>query len=192
MNARINTMLYGILSKEYDYYNKSYLLCTWNDGAYFYMVPYDLDSTWGLYWDGSKIMEDGSDPYFDFEGLIQDANRTSFISNNGQNRLFERIYKHFKSRVKKQWDYLRQNVWRNSDISGAFKKFISEIPQSAYEREQARWPTLPSKNITDYEQIQKFIIERGDKMDNYMDKYYFPETDPLEDIKNRLTKLEQK
>ena len=192
VNSCINTMLYGILSKEYDYYNKSYLLCTWNDGAYFYMVPYDLDSTWGLYWDGSKIMEDGSDPYFDFEGLIQDADRTSFISNKGQNRLFERIYKHFKSRVKKQWNYLRKNVWRNSDISEAFKKFISEIPQSAYEREQARWPTLPSKNITDYEQIQKFIIERGDKMDNFMDNYYFHETDPLEDIKNRLTKLEQK
>ena len=29
-------------------------------------------------------------------------------------------------------------------------------------------------------------------MDNFMDKYYFHETDPLEDINNRLTKLEQK
>lgn len=164
----INTMLYGILSKELDYYSKSCLLCTWNDGAYFYMVPYDLDSTWGLFWDGSKITEDGNDPWFDFEGLIQDPNRDSYISNHGQNRLFERMYEYFKPEIKKQYDLLRPTVWKNSDIIQAFKQFISAIPEEAYKKDQERWPEIPSKKFTDFKQIQKFVIQRGNAMDSFM------------------------
>lgn len=168
----INTMLYGILSKEYDYYSKSYLLCTWNDGAYFYMVPYDLDSTWGLFWDGSRIAEDGNDPWFDFEGLVKDPNQDSFISNHGQNRLFERIYEHFKPEVKKQYDLLRSTVWKNSDIIQAFKHFIDEIPEAAFEHEQQKWTALPSAKITDFAQIQNFIIQRGNAMDDFMNNHF--------------------
>lgn len=168
----INTMLYGILSKEYDYYNKSYLLCTWNDGAYFYMVPYDLDSTWGLYWDGSRIIEKENDPWFDFEELIKDPNQNSWISNHGQNRLFERIYEHFKPEVKKQYDLLRSTVWKNSDIIQAFKHFIDGIPEAAFEHEQQKWTALPSAKITDFAQIQNFIIRRGNAMDDFMNNHF--------------------
>ena len=168
----INTMLYGILSKEYDYYSKSCLLCTWNDGAYFYMVPYDLDSTWGLFWNGSRIVEDGNDPWFDFEGLVKDPNQESFISNHGQNRLFERIYEHFKPEVKKQYDLLRSTVWKNSDIIQAFKHFIDEIPEAAFEHEQQKWTALPSAKITDFAQIQNFIIQRGNAMDDFMNNHF--------------------
>lgn len=173
----INTMLYGILSKEYDYYSKSYLLCTWNDGAYFYMVPYDLDSTWGLYWDGSKIVEDENDLSFSFEELIKDPNINSFISNHMQNRLFERIYEHFKPEVKSQYDLLRSTVWKNSDIIDAFKTFIGQIPEKALEREHQRWTTLPSVKITDFAQIQNFIIKRGNAMDDFMNNHFLTQTD---------------
>lgn len=168
----INTMLYGILSKEYDYYSKSYLLCTWNDGAYFYMVPYDLDSTWGLYWNGLKIVGNDGDPWFSFEELIKDPNRDSWISNHGQNRLFERIYEQFKPEIKKQYDLLRSTVWKNSDIIDAFKTFIDQIPEKALEREHQRWTTLPSVEITDFAQIQNFIIRRGNAMDDFMNNHF--------------------
>lgn len=185
----INTMLYGILSKEYDYYSKSYLLCTWNDGSYFYMVPYDLDSTWGLFWNGSKIVADGNDPLFDFEGLLEDPNRDSYISNHGQNRLFERIYEHMKPQIKKQYDLLRQTVWKNADIVQAFKQFINAIPEAAYEKEQARWPEIPSKDLTDFEQIQQFVIERANKMDNFMTNNFYRETDPIENLQSQIDQL---
>lgn len=173
----INTMLYGILSKEYDYYSKSYLLCTWNDGAYFYMVPYDLDSTWGLYWNGLKIVGNDGDPWFSFEELIKDPNRDSWISNHGQNRLFERIYEQFKPEIKKQYDLLRSTVWKNSDIIDAFKTFIGQIPEKALEREHQRWTTLPSVEITDFAQIQNFIIQRGNAMDDFMNNHFLAQTD---------------
>lgn len=185
----INTMLYGILSKEYDYYSKSYLLCTWNDGSYFYMVPYDLDSTWGLFWNGSGIVQDDTDAYFDFKHLVQQPDRKSYISNRGQNRLFERIYDHLKPQIKKQYFFLRSTVWKNSDILSRFKQFINQIPEDAYERDQQRWPDIPSKDITDFEQIQRFVIQRADKMDDFMTNNFYRETDPIENLQSQIDQL---
>lgn len=165
----MTTMLFGMMSKEYDYYSKSYLLCTWNDGAYWYMVPYDLDSTWGLYWNGSQINEDGNDQMFDFESLQKNPNVDSFITNHGQNRLFERIYEHMQPELISQYKYLRSTVWKNSDIVDSFKKYINSIPELAYKKDLERWPDIPSKDITDFEQIQRFAIKRANTMDNYFD-----------------------
>ncbi len=168
----INTMLFGILSKEYDYYSKSYLLCTWNQGSYFYMVPYDLDSTWNLYWDGSHLVQgDQEDSRFSFDNVVKNPDQDSFISNCLENKLFERIYKLFKSQIKTQYIKLRATVWSNSKIINEFKQFITSIPEEVYEKEQERWPDIPSKSITNFAQIQQAIIERGNAMDSFMEHF---------------------
>lgn len=159
----INTYLYGLLSEEWDFQNKSQLLLTWNGGKYFFMIPYDLDSTWGLYWNGSHIDTDSESAYFDFK------ENSRYASMNGINNLMARIIKLFKPEIKAQWLKLRSSVWRNDQIIGAFKKYINSIPEEAYEREQEKWPDIPSKDITDFAQIQQSIIARGNAMDSFME-----------------------
>ena len=159
----INTYLYGLLSEEWDFQNKSQLLLTWNGGKYFFMIPYDLDSTWGLYWNGSHIDTDSESAYFDFK------ENSRYASMNDINNLMARIIKLFKPEIKAQWLKLRSSVWRNDQITGAFKKYINSIPEDAYEKEQAKWPNIPSIKITDYSQIQQSIIARGNAMDNFME-----------------------
>lgn len=161
----INTYLYGLLSEEWDFQNKSQLLLTWNGGKYFFMIPYDLDSTWGLYWNGSHIDTDSESAYFDFK------ENSRYASMNGINNLMARIIKLFKPEIKAQWNKLRNSVWRNDQITGAFKKYINSIPEEAYEREQERWANIPSKDITDFAQIQQSIITRGNAMDNFMEHF---------------------
>lgn len=163
--SAINTYLYGLLSEEWDFQNKSQLLLTWNGGKYFFMIPYDLDSTWGLYWDGSHIDTDSESAYFDFK------ENSRYASMNGINNLMARIIKLFKPEIKAQWLKLRSSVWRNDQITGAFKKYINSIPEEAYEREQERWANIPSKDITDFAQIQQSIITRGNAMDNFMEHF---------------------
>ena len=164
----INTYLYGLLSEEWDFQNKSQLLLTWNGGKYFFMIPYDLDSTWGLFWDGSHIDTDSESAYFDFK------ENSRYASMNGINNLMARIIKLFKQEIKAQWNKLRNSVWRNDQITGAFKKYINSIPEEAYEREQEKWPDIPSKDITDFAQIQQSIIARGNAMDNFMEHLIDP------------------
>lgn len=156
----INLYLFGIWSYEWDYYNKSEILLTYDSGKSYYMLAYDLDSTWRMWWDGSKLLEND---VADFATANKD-----WIEGHG-NVLLNRIYQLFKPEIKAQWQKLRTSVWTNSRAVNAFKQFIRSIPETVYERDQARWPEIPSKSITSFAQIQQAIIERGNAMDKFME-----------------------
>ena len=156
----INLYLFGVWSYEWDYYNKSEILLTYDSGKSYYMLAYDLDSTWRMWWDGSKLLEND---VADFAT----ANK-NWIEGNG-NKLLSRIYKLFKPEIKAQWQKLRASVWTNSRAVNAFKQFIRSVPEDVYERDQTKWPDIPSKSITNFAQIQQAIIERGNAMDNFME-----------------------
>lgn len=168
----INLYLFGVWSYEWDYYNKSEILLTYDAGKSYYMLPYDLDSTWRLYWNGSKLLENDVTDF-------AEANK-SWIEGNG-NKLLQRIYQLFKPEIQAQWKKLRSSVWSNAAAANRFKNFISNIPEEAYEREQTKWPDIPSKEITNFAQIQQSIIERGNAMDKFIDSLV-PETDPIENL----------
>ena len=156
----INLYLFGVWSYEWDYYNKSEVLLTYDSGKSYYMLAYDLDSTWRMWWNGSKMLENDVN---DFATANKD-----WIEGHG-NVLLNRIYQLFKPEIKAQWQKLRTSVWTSSRAVNAFKQFIRSIPETVYERDQARWPDIPSKSITSFAQIQQAIIERGNAMDDFME-----------------------
>lgn len=168
INSVINAYLFGNLSRMFDFANKSIILLTWDEGKTFYLTLYDLDSTWGLYWNGSQI---NSHPEAWSLDPKNPGNSLTMVdgSEAQSNSLYRRIYKLFKPEIKAQYEYLRKHVWSNAQIISAFKGYINEIPEEAYEREQAKWTDIPSKDITDFAQIQQAIIERGNAMDNFME-----------------------
>ena len=166
----INLYLFGVWSYEWDYYNKSEILLTYDSGKSYYMLAYDLDSTWRMWWDGSKLLEND---VADFATANKD-----WIEGHG-NVLLNRIYQLFKPEIKAQWQKLRTSVWTNSRAVNAFKQFIRSIPETVYERDQARWPEIPSKSITSFAQIQQAIIERGNAMDDFMNNHFLAQpTEP--------------
>lgn len=153
----ITLYLFGVWSHEWDFTNKSEILLTYNNGQSYYMMPYDLDSTWGLYWQGQSLNEadDPAAPY----------------GSTNSNKLLARIYDNFKPEIKAQWENLRTSVWSNTQAIKAFHSFINSIPQAAYERNAKRWPGIPSQSITDYEQIQNSILNRSQEVDNWIAKF---------------------
>ena len=167
INSAINAYLFGNLSRMFDFANKSIILLTWDEGKTYYLTLYDLDSTWGLYWNGSQI---NSHPEAWSLDPKNPGNSLTMVdgSEAQSNSLYRRIYKLFKPEIKAQYEYLRSNVWSNAQIISAFKKYINKVPEEAYEREQEKWPDIPSKDITDFAQIQQSIITRGNAMDKYM------------------------
>ena len=156
----INLYLFGVWSCEWDYYNKSEILLTYDSGKSYYMLAYDLDSTWRLFWNGSTLLEND---VADFATANKD-----WIEGHG-NVLLNRIYQLFKPEIKAQWQKLRTSVWTNSRAVNAFKQFIRSVPEDVYERDQTKWPDIPSKSITNFAQIQQAIIERGNAMDDFME-----------------------
>ncbi|KRM95949.1 Spore coat protein CotH [Liquorilactobacillus aquaticus DSM 21051] len=157
----INTYLFGIWAHEWDNTAKSLILLTWDSGKTYYMIPYDLDSTWYLYWNGSKLSNETS---FALSGNIG-----KFVTNANYNVLFKRIYNLMFDQVKEQWTMLRNSVWNNERAIDVFKQFISEIPESEFESNLELWPTIPSSTTNDFNQIKQSIIKRGDEMDAFLD-----------------------
>lgn len=162
INSVINCYLFGNLSRMEDSAGKSVVLLTWNNGQSWYQTFYDLDSTWGLWWNGSQINNNEKD------WSLNSDNPGNHITGINYNKLYERMYKLFKPEIKEQYDKLRTTVWRNDQITETFKEFINSIPEVAFEREHEKWPEIPSIQITDYAQIQQSIITRSDAMDKFI------------------------
>lgn len=162
LNAVFNCMLFGSLSEMEDSLGKSILLLTWNDGTSFYPILYDLDSTWGMKFNGQSNAGNK-------DWSLDTTAPGKYITGMGVNKLYERVYKLFKPELKARYQMLRSTVWQNNQLISSYKKFIRTIPEEAYEREQAKWPDIPSKSFTDFAQIQQSIIERGNAMDKFMD-----------------------
>ncbi|MCG0570842.1 SGNH/GDSL hydrolase family protein [Lactiplantibacillus plantarum] len=165
VSSVINLILFGLLSQEYDFYSKSELFATWNDGGYWYLIPYDLDSTWGLSWDGSDVAPNRDD--FDLSKIFSDP-QTAWAASANDNKFQQRVINLFKPEIKKQGNFLRSTVWSTPNIIANFKTFIDEVPTFAYQRDQEKWTTIPSKSKTDFIQLQSAIIQRGQEFDNFL------------------------
>ena len=154
-----NCILWGLYSSMWDFPKKSMILLTWDSGKTFYLTLYDMDSTWNLYWDGSKLTTEDVFNFSKPDKVLVDWN----------NVFYKRVYALFKPELQEQWKYLRATVWRNDQVANAFKNYINRIPEEAYEKEQEKWQNIPSKDITNFAQIQKSIVERGNAMDKFME-----------------------
>ena len=166
LNAAINIYLFGVMSREYDYYSKSILFLTWDNGNYFYPIAYDLDSTWGQNVTGA-IEGNPQDENWGFSTERSDSADGKYVSNAGWNKLFERLYKLFKPEIKRQYQHLRSTVWRTDQILNQFKNYMSEIPEEAIEYDHELW-NIPSADTNNYEQLHHVITQRSNQMDRWI------------------------
>lgn len=166
IKSAINLYLFGVMSREYDYNTKSVLYLTWNNGKYFYLIPYDLDSNWGQSADGKIEGNPTNDSWaFSTDNGGQDG---KYVSNLNWNKLFERLYKLFMPEIKEQYEYLRSNVWRTDQLLNAYRDFMNQIPQSVYEKDHALWKQIPSQSTNNYEQLHQVIVQRSNQMDRWI------------------------
>ncbi|WP_433596761.1 CotH kinase family protein [Limosilactobacillus reuteri] len=167
VKSAINLYLFGVMSREYDFFTKSVLYLTWNNGKYFYLVPYDLDSNWGQNAAG-EIEGNPADASWGFSTETATNQDGKYISNANWNKLFERLYKLFMPEIKEQYTYLRSSVWRTDQLLNAYRDFMNQIPEEAYEKDHALWKQIPSQDTNTYEQLHQVIVQRSNQMDRWI------------------------
>ena len=168
VKSAINLYLFGVMSREYDYCSKSVLYLTWNNGKYFYLIPYDLDSNWGQSASGQIEGNPTDDTNWGFATENSTKVDGKFVSNANWNKLFERLYKLFMPEIKEQYTYLRSNVWRTDQLLNAYRDFMNQIPEEAYEKDHALWKQIPSQDTNTYEQLHQVIVQRSNQMDRWI------------------------
>ncbi len=150
LDSCLNYLSLILLNNGTDNIAKNMLLVTY-DGKKWYPTLYDLDSTWGLYWNGEELYN-------------ADYN---FEEHDIKNRLWERIIVCYKEEFKQRYKELREDVLSNQKIIYEFNLFNSYITQDAWNREHEKWTDIPSIEYG-LNQITNYVKDRGEYIDNFV------------------------
>ena len=153
LDATLNYYCFMALSNAVDNMNKNMLFVTY-DGQVWYPSLYDLDTTWGLWFNG--------------EGLYSFTNKVTDYG-GGSSLLFKKLVECYPNELQARYTELRETVLSNENIINEFEKFINSAPAEAWEREQTKWPNIPSKQYG-IDQIKEHVLKRGNYIDSVMEQ----------------------
>jgi hypothetical protein len=117
---------------------------------------YDMDSTWGLYWNGSKFVSAEYRMQEDYEVGVH----------NTSNLLFDRLETLFTTQIKTRYADLRAGVLSESYIKEKFKEWCdvssAELMAQDYASTTAggAYTGMPQKTTNNYDQISTFVTAR--------------------------------
>ncbi len=156
IEAAIDNMLFTYYISAADNLAKNILWVTY-DGKIWIPSMYDMDGTFGIYWDGSPISKNYTKPSLNESGQLKT-----------KNRLYRILIKLYGDEVESRWAELRENVLTSKNTNRYFKAFLNDIPEVAFISEYKKWSGIPSaeKNQTSMYKFTKQHIARLDKFFN--------------------------
>lgn len=154
VSSLIDYYLFGLVSCGLDAFGKNQLYMTY-DGQKWFATMYDMDSTWGLWWNGDHIV---SNTYC--RNAYQD-----FADGNG-NLLYIRMADLFANAIKKRWEELKDTVLTAEHIVNRFERFTDICPPWLVAEDYAdttvggAFASIPSKETNTIQQIRSCIRAR--------------------------------
>ena len=148
IDSAIDYYILNVLQLGEDNIRRNFLFNTW-DGKKFYIAPYDMDGTFGMYWSGLKYWT--ADEY----GFEKQA-----IGNQKVNAVFQKIYQFGKDKLIERWEYLQANRLNDYKFEQSLSTWMLGIPSEAIRADNLRWPNKPGTGINDVNQIKKWLSLR--------------------------------
>lgn len=121
LDACLNYYLFVCITHASDNVAKNMLMATW-DGQVWYPMLYDLDSLWGISYDGTALVD----------GSVLDVVYA-------QNRLFERLRTFYWDQLCERYAELRSDILSTKNIHEEFLRFTEGIPIGAYFIDTQLW-----------------------------------------------------
>jgi hypothetical protein len=116
------------------------------DGTKWFFSAYDMDSTFGLWWDGSKFIR---------------VNQTCTVSSLANiHRVFELINKYKADELKARYNQLVNAALSEEAIIETFTTFAGSIPKGLFDEEVKLWPKIQSTSVNNVAQIIDFNRRR--------------------------------
>ncbi len=162
VNSLIDYYIYGLVSTNLDGFGKNQLFFCY-DGIHWIASVYDLDSTWGLYWNGSRILptDYARNQYEDY------VNKTS-------NLLYNRLEQLYMAQLKTRYTELRKDVLSASHIIQKFEEFNDVCPKDIVQEDYAsttgggKFTGIPSLTTNNIQQLRSNIVGRLTYVDGYI------------------------
>ena len=138
------------------------------DGIKWIASMYDMDSTWGLWWDGSRfVATDYAREQF------QDMTKASDCSGEG-NKLYVRLQNLFINQIKARYTELRQTIFTYPYLVNKFEEFTQICPNDIVVEDYASatanggYTGIPSKTTNNIQQLRSYINARLTYVDGYI------------------------
>lgn len=154
-DSAIDYLIHVVILRGSDMVDKNYLLTTF-DGTKWMFTAYDMDSTFGLEWDGSQL----SRPVTNYD----------FGACANSNRVFELIKLYKKSKLKARYAELRQDILSESRICQMFENFAWVIPSSILVEDVKKYPTIQGSSVNGIDQICRWVRQRLEVCDKWIDE----------------------
>ena len=136
--SAIDYYIFVALLRGDDMITKNYLISTY-DGTKWFFGAYDLDSTYGLHWDGKYFMAATS-------GI-------KFKDIAGMHRVFELVRTYKKAELKARYKKLRSTVMSEDNVGLTFRNFAGTISRPLLDEDNRKWPGIPSTNANNLSQL---------------------------------------
>lgn len=144
-NSAIDYYIFTCLVRGEDMTDKNYLIATY-DGTKWFFSGYDMDSTWGLKYDGKRILN---------------ATQGVTFGNYASTHLLMKLIKtHKKDDLKARYAALRADVMSEDNVVTFFTNFIGMIPENVYRSDRDRWTGLPGTSVNNISQIADWYRRR--------------------------------
>ena len=145
INSAIDYYIFTCMLGGGDMVEKNYLLATY-DGTKWFFSAYDMDTTFGLAWDGSSFSSAYSYPMF--------ATYTE------HNLLMDKLYDYKLSAIKTRYVALRQFHATDFAFQSIVYQFMKDFPKGLKNRELDLWAALPSTDVSNAAQITTWFAQR--------------------------------
>lgn len=159
-----------------DYYIFQYAICGLDsmgknqlyftyDGTHWIASSYDMDSTFGLYWNGSKFVSTEYRMQEDYESM-----------QNGYsgNLLYMRLEENYPDEIKARYNELRTNVLNYSNMFTKFERFMDTISNDLYDEDVTIYTGIPSSTTNNITQIRDYIRDRLSYVDTQIGNLITP------------------
>ena len=153
LNSLLNFYVFSQLILHTDGTGKNMNMVTY-DGSIWYIRPYDLDATYGLYWTGARTI-----PY----------NTDMANENMRKSRLWSKLEDNFPQEIYDRYQEIRHDQMSEDAVLDAFAYFMNEVGDELYAENNARW-SQPGKSFL-LNQIEDFLNTRYPYLDSYMEKF---------------------
>jgi hypothetical protein len=163
VDSLIDYYLFGLASCGLDAFGKNQIYLTYN-GQKWIASMYDMDSTWGLYWNGSSF-------------VATDYARTSFedmVSDRQGNLLYIRLEQLFGGRLKSRWAVLKNGALSIDNIINRFERFTDIASADLVKEDYAsttdggKFTGIPSQSTNNIQQIRAYALARQKWTDEYV------------------------
>ena len=153
---------YADVNSLIDYYIFQYVICGLDsmgknqlfftyDGIKWIASSYDMDSTFGMYWNGQSFVSATYRMQEDYE---------SMTSGRPGNLLYIRMEEIFYDEIKARYAELRAGVLSYANIVNEFERFMDVIGKDLYAEDLRIYTGIPSGNTNNIQQIRNYTRDR--------------------------------